>query len=134
MSQFILDSDHLSLLNIFNSYGPPLKDSLQTDSAPRSILALTFSSRFADDVGWTDDGTRRWQLARCTKEWCQRHFFQFRSLVKAREVRAQLLEICQRCLPAKDREAVTSRSSGATMHPKVIRKAICAGFFFNAAR
>lgn len=58
--------------------------------------------------------------------WCKENFLQYRSLVRARDVRDQLVKLC-------DRIEVTVSSIGASEIP-IIARAVTAGFFPNCAR
>jgi len=66
-----------------------------------------------------------WRQSRYSKPWCAENFIQFRALSRARDVRNQLEKIMQRY-----KLSITSCGSNTNM----VRQALCAGFFRNAAR
>ncbi|KAL7133184.1 hypothetical protein ABFS83_12G122900 [Erythranthe nasuta] len=66
-----------------------------------------------------------WKSKNFSIPWCYENFVQSRSLIRARDVRKQLLSIMDRY-----KLKVTSAGRNVTK----IRKAIAAGFFFHAAR
>ncbi|KAK9801965.1 hypothetical protein WJX73_002689 [Symbiochloris irregularis] len=66
-----------------------------------------------------------WKSSNFSKPWCFENFVQDRSLRRAQDVRKQLLSIM-------DRYKLDLVSAGRDFNK--IRKAICSGFFFHAAR
>ncbi len=66
-----------------------------------------------------------WKNSKFSNPWCHENFIQSRSLKRAQDVRKQLLQIM-------DRYKLDLVSSGRNYDK--IRKAICSGFFFHAAR
>ncbi|DBA76854.1 TPA: hypothetical protein ACH3X2_008868 [Trebouxia sp. C0005] len=66
-----------------------------------------------------------WKTSKFSNPWCHENFIQSRSLKRAQDVRKQLLQIM-------DRYKLDLVSSGRNYDK--IRKAICSGFFFHAAR
>eukprot|EP00891_Asterochloris_glomerata_P002796 jgi/Astpho2/2796/Aster-00965 len=66
-----------------------------------------------------------WKNSKFSNPWCHENFLQSRSLKRAQDVRKQLLAIM-------DRYKLDLVSAGRNYDK--IRKAICAGFFFHAAR
>ncbi|KDD75984.1 hypothetical protein H632_c408p2 [Helicosporidium sp. ATCC 50920] len=68
---------------------------------------------------------QQWKAHAYRTDWCVAHFLQAKGLRKAKEVRAQLLDIVgQQRLPLT--------SSGRDWDP--VRRAICAAYFWQAAR
>lgn len=61
-----------------------------------------------------------------SEEWSRRHFLKHRMLVEARDTRDQLLELLRR----RHRTISTENDQNLT----AVRKAICAGYFFNVAK
>lgn len=61
-----------------------------------------------------------------SEEWCRRHFLKYRMLVEAKDTREQL----QTLLRHRHREISTENDENIT----AVRKAICAGYFFHAAK
>ncbi|KEP66318.1 UNVERIFIED_CONTAM: helicase associated domain (ha2) protein [Hammondia hammondi] len=68
---------------------------------------------------------QQWKRSQYNSAWCTRHFVQPRAMTKAREVRAQLLDIMEQ-------QGIPDVSCGTDWD--VIRKSICAGYFHNAAK
>ncbi|CBZ52892.1 hypothetical protein NCLIV_026800 [Neospora caninum Liverpool] len=68
---------------------------------------------------------QQWKRTQYSSSWCTRHFVQPRAMKKAREVRAQLLDIMEQ-------QGIPDVSCGTDWD--VIRKSICAGYFHNAAK
>lgn len=68
----------------------------------------------------------QWCDADFSPLWCKENFLQYRSLVRARDVRDQLAKLCERI-------EVSISSVGASEVP-VIARAITSGFFPNCAR
>ena len=58
-------------------------------------------------------------------EWCAKHYLHSKGLIKVREVRSQLLDICK-CLKIQIKSSGTDWDS--------VRKCICSGYFHNAAK
>ncbi|KAL7556461.1 hypothetical protein ACA910_021035 [Epithemia clementina (nom. ined.)] len=58
-------------------------------------------------------------------EWCSKHFIHAKGLRKAREVHAQLLDLMKQ-------QKLEPRSAGGSWD--VIRKAICAAYFYNSSK
>lgn len=68
---------------------------------------------------------QQWKNNGYRAEWCSDHFLQAKGLRKAKEVRAQLLDIMQQ-------QKVPINSCGSDWD--VVRKAICSAYFHNAAK
>eukprot|EP01071_Lankesteria_metandrocarpae_P012591 Lankesteria_metandrocarpae@DN6068_c0_g1_i1.p1 len=68
---------------------------------------------------------KSWQRNRFSNAWCYENFVQARALRRAQDVRKQLITIM-------DRYKLELLSSGKDY--KVVRKAVCAGYFRNACR
>lgn len=67
----------------------------------------------------------QWKSNRYSARWCSRHFLQFRSLQRAREIREQLMKIMQS-------QEIQLASSGTEWD--IVRKCICSGFAHQAAK
>jgi len=68
---------------------------------------------------------QQWQANSYSGSWCTEHFLHVKSLRKAREVRAQLLDI----MKTKKMEPVSCGHDW-----DVVRKAVCSAYFINAAK
>jgi len=68
---------------------------------------------------------KAWEAAKCSNPWCFENFVQARSMKRAQDVRKQLVTIM-------DRYRLLLMSAGKNY--KLICKAICAGFFTQAAK
>ncbi|PFH37997.1 helicase associated domain (ha2) protein [Besnoitia besnoiti] len=68
---------------------------------------------------------QQWKRSQYSSPWCTSHFVQPRAMKKAREVRAQLLDIMEQ-------QGIPDVSCGTDWD--VIRKSICAGYFHHAAK
>jgi len=68
---------------------------------------------------------QQWQRNRCSARWSAEHFVQQKSMTRVREVRGQLLDIMSQ-------EGLEHASCGTDWD--VVRKAICSGYFHNAAK
>ncbi|ORY82016.1 helicase associated domain-domain-containing protein [Protomyces lactucae-debilis] len=68
---------------------------------------------------------QQWKAQKYSEAWCTKHFLHAKSLRRAREIRMQLQDICQ-----KQR----MRQSSAGSDWDLIRKCICSGYFHQAAR
>lgn len=68
---------------------------------------------------------QQWKAQKYSDAWCSKHFLHAKSLRRAREIRMQLQDICQ-----KQRMHQTSAGSDWDL----IRKCICSGYFHQAAR
>jgi pre-mRNA-splicing factor ATP-dependent RNA helicase DHX38/PRP16 len=90
MKFLVLDSDHLTLLNVFD----------------------------------------QWRMKGCSHEWATRNYLQPRNLGKAREVRSQLVDIHAGGQAAKRKKLVEDTVGDLDS----VRRAVCAGYFFQAAR
>ncbi|KAG5458840.1 MAG: hypothetical protein BJ554DRAFT_860, partial [Olpidium bornovanus] len=69
----------------------------------------------------------QWQETGDSMQWCYEHFVQYRSMTRARDVRDQLVALC-------DRVEVEVKGNPNATDTVPVRKAIAAGFFQNAAR
>ena len=67
----------------------------------------------------------QWKHNNYSSEWCNKHFIHIKSLRKVREVRAQLRDIM-----TQQKVELVSCNQNLDM----VRKAICAGYFTNAAK
>lgn len=67
----------------------------------------------------------QWKRHEWSADWCSRHFVHVKSLRKVREVRSQLRDILVQ-------QKIKISSAGQNMD--IIRKAICSGYFTNAAK
>ncbi|CDH09224.1 related to Pre-mRNA-splicing factor ATP-dependent RNA helicase PRP16 [Zygosaccharomyces bailii ISA1307] len=67
----------------------------------------------------------QWRSNRYSAKWCSRHFLQYRSLQRAREIREQLTKIMQ----SQEIELVSSGTEW-----DIVRKCICSGFSYQAAK
>ncbi|KAK8805481.1 hypothetical protein WA158_002137 [Blastocystis sp. Blastoise] len=67
----------------------------------------------------------QWKKSGYSKNWCDDHFIHFKSMMKAREVRAQLLEFMKIL-------KMPHVSCGSNWD--IVRKTICSAYFFNAAQ
>ena len=67
----------------------------------------------------------QWRRHNFSKAWCKEHFLHTKSLIKAREVRAQLADIMVA-------QKIKVSSSGGKWDS--VRKAICSAYFFNSAK
>ncbi len=68
---------------------------------------------------------KQWENSNYSSKWCKKRFIHFKSLKKVQEVKKQISEIL-------DQLGIEMSSSGNNMD--VVRKAICSGYFINAAR
>lgn len=69
---------------------------------------------------------QQWLANQCRGDWCEDHFLHVKGLRKAREVRAQLLDILK-----TQKIPLTSCGTGDW---DVVRKAVCSAYFHNSAR
>ncbi|QLL34867.1 hypothetical protein HG536_0H02420 [Torulaspora globosa] len=67
----------------------------------------------------------QWKSSRYSHRWCSKHFINFKSLQRAREIRRQLVKIMQK-------NHITLISTGTDWH--TIRKCICSGYAHQAAK
>jgi len=73
----------------------------------------------------------QWVESNYSAQWCYETFIQIRSMRRARDVKEQLLEICERVeIDAKDPELSTYDDEFNTN----IRKCIASGYFYNVAK
>jgi len=73
----------------------------------------------------------QWAEANYSAQWCYETFIQIRSMRRARDVKEQILEICERVeIDAKDPELSQYEDEQNTN----IRKCIAAGYFYNVAK
>ena len=71
--------------------------------------------------------SKKWVETNFSQQWCQENFIQPRSMKHARDVRDQLVKLCERV----DIPLVNMDDPGNTTG---IRKAITAGFFYNTSK
>lgn len=67
----------------------------------------------------------QWKSNRYSHRWCGRHFLQYRSLQRARDIRGQLVKIMQS-------QGIPLVSSGTEWD--IVRKCVCSGFAHQAAK
>jgi pre-mRNA-splicing factor ATP-dependent RNA helicase DHX16 len=110
-----------ALLSVGNSVFYRPKDKIiHADNA-----RLSFSGREGDHITLFNVYSQ-WEDANFSVNWCKEHFIQARSMQKARDIREQLMDLCERVEiqvntePCKDFSAVI--------------KAFCSGYFFNCAK
>lgn len=68
---------------------------------------------------------QQWKMHSYSDGWCTKHFLHSKALRRAREIRMQLADICQKH---------KMRNSTAGSDWDIIRKCICSGYFHQAAR
>uniref|UniRef100_A0A7S0V1P2 RNA helicase n=1 Tax=Polytomella parva TaxID=51329 RepID=A0A7S0V1P2_9CHLO len=71
---------------------------------------------------------QQWKANGYRSDWCERHFLHGKGLKKAKEVRAQLLDIAQK------QPGLMKTLSSAGGDWDLVRRAVCAAFFQNAAK
>jgi pre-mRNA-splicing factor ATP-dependent RNA helicase DHX16 len=104
--------------------GFPLFYAAKEDSAAASTAMKSFWDKTGDFMmilnvisAWTEAGE--------TREWCVENFVQYRTMIKAKEIRGQLTEICfQIGMPTQESGDVVGES---------VCKAFVSGFFCNSA-
>lgn len=67
-------------------------------------------------------------------QWCFDHFIQFRSLKRARDVRDQLANLCERIGIIVADEGEEESYERRVSDPVVVRQCVTAGYFYHAAR
>ncbi|KAA0158097.1 hypothetical protein FNF31_03884 [Cafeteria roenbergensis] len=85
----------------------------------------TFARGAEGDHGMLLQVFSQWEESGFSKQWCKDNFVQDRSMRRARDVREQLLGLCER---------VEIEPSSSPDDSEALAKAITAGYFFNAAR
>lgn len=95
------------------------KDKILADSA-----RARFTDKVAGDFGTLLNVFRQWEENDYSPIWSKENFLQQRSLTRARDVRDQIIQLC-------DRIEVSMSSCGSNVEP--FQKAFCAGFFAQAA-
>jgi pre-mRNA-splicing factor ATP-dependent RNA helicase DHX16 len=66
----------------------------------------------------------QWTETNYSVQWCYENFVQIRSLKRAQDIREQLDGLCER---------VEVEKCSNVQDPEMIRKAMCAGYFYNVA-
>lgn len=74
-----------------------------------------------------------WQRSGCSKAWCSDNFVQERSLLRAQDVRKQLVMIMGR-YGRRGAPNAFSSSSAPSGNLDTVRKVLCSGYFRNTAR
>ena len=72
---------------------------------------------------------RRWKEDGYNENWCHDNYIQYRSMVRARDVRDQLESICDRV----EIDYKADKPDGDSKNDD-IRKSLCEGFFHNICR
>lgn len=67
----------------------------------------------------------QWENNNFSSHWCEKHFVQYKSLIKARDIRDQLLRVMKK-------QNMSLKSSGSNWD--IIRQCICTGFGHQAAK
>jgi len=110
-----------AMLSVGNSiFYRPKEKSLHADNAK-----MGFSSKDGDHLTLMNVYTQ-WEEAGFSSQWCREHFVQYRSMSKARDIREQLLDLCERV------ELVVNKENCRDI--TLVSKAFCSGFFFNCAK
>jgi pre-mRNA-splicing factor ATP-dependent RNA helicase DHX16 len=110
-----------AMLSVGNSiFFRPKDRAIHADNAK-----LSFSSREGDHLTLLQVFLQ-WEEANFSSNWCKDHFIQFRSMNKARDIREQLLDLCERVELIVNKETCKDFS--------MVVKSFCSGFFFNCAR
>lgn len=110
-----------SMLSVGNSiFFRPKEKTLHADNAK-----MGFSSKEGDHLTLLNV-FNQWEEAGFSSQWCREHFIQYRSMNKARDIREQLLDLCERV------ELVVNKENCKDI--SLVAKAFCSGFFFNCAK
>lgn len=68
---------------------------------------------------------QQWKSNNCSDGWCLKHFLHPKALTRAKKIREQLADICQK---------QKMRNSSAGSDWDIVRKCICSGYFHQSAR
>ena len=110
-----------AMLSVGNSiFYRPKDKAIHADNAK-----LAFAAREGDHLTLLNVFLQ-WEEAAYSAAWCREHFVQYRSMNKARDIREQLLDLCDRV------EVVVNKESCQDL--MMVCKSFCSGFFFNCAR
>ena len=110
-----------ALLSVGNSIFYRPKDKiLHADNA-----RMSFASRDGDHLTLLNVYSQ-WEETNFSGNWCREHFIQNRSMQKARDIREQLLDLCERVEIIVNTEPCPDYS--------LVLKAFCSGYFFNCGR
>ncbi|KAH9388138.1 putative pre-mRNA-splicing factor ATP-dependent RNA helicase dhx16 [Tyrophagus putrescentiae] len=81
---------------------------------------------------------KQWADAEYSRQWCVENYVQYRSMVRARDVRDQLEKLMERVevevVKSKPKNSSGSESSDQDIDHVAVRKAITAGYFYHTAK
>ena len=102
----------------------PKAQAIHADNAHQSFSQGSYGDHYTLLVVYN-----QWKESNYDEAWCYDNFVQYRSMVRARDVRDQLEGLCDRVeIDYKnDKPADDTRNEG-------VRKALCEGFFYNICR
>ncbi|OMJ77262.1 hypothetical protein SteCoe_23171 [Stentor coeruleus] len=86
---------------------------------------MSFSCRDGDHLTLFNVYSQ-WEEANFSSIWCRDHFIQYRSMNKARDIKEQLVDLCERV------EIIVNKEPCKDI--KMVIKSFCSGYFFNCAR
>lgn len=110
----------MSMLSVNGSiFFKPKDKAVHAEASRKSFFSVTGDHLMLLKV-YTD-----WAASNYSKQWCYEKFIQYKSMERARDVRDQLTNLCDKV------EVKLLTDPGETVN---IRKAILGGFFYNVAR
>lgn len=102
----------------------PKTQAIHADNAHQSFCQGSHGDHYALLVVYN-----QWKEANYDESWCYDNFVQYRSMVRARDVRDQLEGLCDRV----EIDYKNDKPADDTRNERV-RKALCEGFFYNICR
>lgn len=110
-----------ALLSVGNSiFFRPKDKILHADNA-----RLSFASRDGDHITLLNV-YQQWEETNFSANWCREHFIQNRAMQKARDIREQLFDLCER--------VEIQINSTPCQDYSLVLKSFCSGYFFNCGR
>jgi len=115
-----------AMLSVGNAiFFRPKDKALHADNAK-----MNFSRAGGDHLGLLNV-YNQWKEVNYGEQWCFENYIQVRSMRRARDIKEQLIKICERVgIDVTDPELSTYDDEWGTN----IRKCICHGYFYNAAK
>jgi HrpA-like RNA helicase len=115
-----VDGDHFTYLDVFNAF----------------VLVQSGGGGATTTNAHTSNNSSATSAVRRTQEWCRTHFLNYRNLLKAQQVYAQLVALMERLdLPlVSSNAAATGRETDPVAHTDPIKKALLLGLYSRVAR
>jgi len=136
LAKAIISSDHFkcldqmltiaSMLSIGNSIFYRPKDNMVNADKIRTSFFRPGGDHFTYLMIFNE-----WKENNYSGIWCKEHFIQTKSMKRARDIKEQLVALCDRVEIDYTDESISIENEESSVN---VRKAICSGYFYNCAK